>query len=225
MCQILRFNFERSFKAKSNITCHYQRFEEFIAPKKTYGPPGGGDGASTKTKGAPALVGGKAKSLPTNFPNVIQKFADFMVDGAEVNAYGQHYISGSLLCNPEYEVRIYYQFGSSEWNSMLAMKEDTVFVGKILAYRNDEKFFTVQLNSITEADDPEEEDYSDTFLGFNNRLLTEEQFAQKTYRGCAWCTSKVTVLDAKHVHWISEDDFICPDCCEMDEVKEYIQES
>lgn len=52
------------------------------------------------------------------------------------------------------------------------------------------------------------------------RNIGIKEFPKRTHKGCAWCGSAATW--GQRVAFIDHDEFICDDCMDTDEVKEYM---
>lgn len=52
----------------------------------------------------------------------------------------------------------------------------------------------------------------DAVVGYNDILITEKDFKKNTQDGCSWCTGNVTIKDASDITWLSENQFLCPNC-------------
>lgn len=230
---IYRFDIERRFNGKP-ITVSLQAFKEFKAPlpvaqhnKGTNAWP-----ARTQPEKKP-LVGqhqqGKESEISAAMMSKFLKTTvEFEVDGHKQNAHRQWFITGHMKEFPEVEVRVFATPDTKLWNTLI-LNYDSVFEGEVASYSKvgDVCCVNLKLSTVEEViefdDDSDEVNEFSTFLGYNNKLLTEDQYNEATANGCAWCSANVTILDAKHLHWVAHDSFVCADCQEVAEVKEYIQ--
>lgn len=235
-CNIYRFDIERKFQCRP-ITVSIQAFKEFKAPLPV-AQQHKGTTAWPKKKVEPAkkpLVGQQVKEpepgneLPLHeLRKLMGTFVEFDVEGHKQNAHRQWFITGRMKELPEVEVRVFAAPNSELWNT-LVLNYDSVFEGEVSSFSKvgDSCYVNLKLDSVEEVvefdDDSDEVNEFSTFLGFNNKFLTEDQFNEATANGCAWCSANVTIKDAKDLHWVAYDSFVCADCQEVAEVKEYIQ--
>jgi len=59
-------------------------------------------------------------------------------------------------------------------------------------------------------------------VGTAPHFVNEATFLERTRHGCAWCLASPMPEEAFQCHWITETEFVCPDCMENDEVKEIL---
>jgi predicted glutamine amidotransferase len=52
-----------------------------------------------------------------------------------------------------------------------------------------------------------------TYPGYNDNRMSEEEWEEKTKEGCAFCGQSVDTEDAETISWISNDGFLCSECC------------
>ena len=81
-----------------------------------------------------------------------------------------------------------------------------------------EEYIYVSPHSVKEV----ESESSDKFLGYGKREISKEKLEGILNRGCSWCASPVKIDDASSVHFISEEEFLCADCMQTDEVRYYM---
>lgn len=219
---IYRFKFDRAYKPKHDVEVHIEAFEEFVPPKKSGAVgfnTGSKAGSTTEKKPQTYLPGKTSRVAPAD---VIGKVADFVVNGEGLTNIKQPYISGELVADTSIEVRLFFLKGSRAWQDIMAVSHDTVFSGKMVSWNNNERCLTVDYNSVEEVIEDDEGEEPDTVQGYGNRLLAAEEFKRLTAKGCAWCTEQVTLLDAKHIQWLREGEFICPSCKDLPEVQEVV---
>lgn len=218
---IYRFKFDRAYKPKHEVEMHIEAFEEFVPPK-TGGVVGFNSGSttgSTTEKKPQAYLPGKTpRVIPAD---VIGKRADFVVVGEGRTNIQQAYISGEFLADTSIEVRIFAKPGTRLWDDIMGVANDTVFSGKMVSWRQEERCFVVDYNTVEEVIDDEEEE-PETIHGYGDRSLSEAEFKRLTAKGCAWCSDNVTLLDAKNIQWLREGEFVCPGCKDLPEVQEVV---
>lgn len=234
-CNIYRFDIERKFNGKP-IVVSIQAFKEFKAPLPV-AQQGSGTTSWPKKKEEPAkkpLVGQHIQKpeAGNEFPlselrKLMHSIVEFDVEGHKQNAHRQWFITGRMKEFPEVEVRVFAAPNSKLWNT-LVLNYDSVFEGEVSSFSKmgDACYVNLKLDSIEEVieyDDDGDDNLFETFLGYNNKLLTEDQFNEATANGCAWCSANVTTCDAKYLHWVAYDSFVCADCQEVAEVKDYIK--
>tara|TARA_Y100001973_G_scaffold106774_1_gene187457 strand:+ start:4113 stop:5450 length:1338 start_codon:yes stop_codon:yes gene_type:complete len=236
-CNIYRFDIERKFNSRP-IKVSIQAFTEFKAPLPVAQHNKGSSAWPHNKKSEPAkkpLVGqheeGKDSPLSAAMmTKLIKTVVEFEVDGHKQNAHRQWFITGHMKEFPEVEVRVFASPDTKLWNT-LVLNYDSVFEGEVSSYSKvgDTACVNLKLSTVEEViefeddgDDDEVNEFS-TFLGYNNKLLTEDQFNELTANGCAWCSGNVTTFDAKNIHWVAHDSFVCADCQEVAEVKDYIK--
>lgn len=214
----------KEFKAPLPVVKHnqHQHQQERVWPKETLPAKKPLAGQTDSQEGTPEVPVAELKKL-------IGSVAEFEVEGHKQNANRQWFITGRLKEFPEVEARIFATPDSKLWNTLI-LNYDSVFEGEVSSFSKvgDSCYVNMKLDSVEEiidfGDEDEDEDNPfETYLGYDNKLLTAEQFESATSNGCAWCSGNVTLLDAKYVHWIAHDSFVCADCQEVAEVQDYIK--
>lgn len=224
---IVRFNIDKRF-APNPIQTNIQYFKEFKAPPARTAVNNGQVWASQQKKPSPSTE--QLTGADTTFAELAKLkgcSAEFTVEGTKQTAQHQWYIQGRLKEFPEVEVRVFEKVSSSLWNR-LVINYDSLWEGDIASYSKvgDTLQVTMTCSTVMEVwddgDDDDDDVVFDTYVGYNNKLLTDEEFCDLTGVGCAWCTVSVQPVDHKKLHWVSPDAFVCADCQEMEEVQDYL---
>lgn len=172
------------------------------------------------------------KKIVISAPSFIeyQKFVNneetFYVWGASTSKTGQRYIQCYSTTDDRINIRCYAAEDGYIWKKLL--NSTMHFKAQIKAFSSsDGMYLTVDLRSIEEV---EVEDYEKDlppilFPGYEDSKLTFVEFELATNKGCAWCSGHVDEEDADHLHWISHSEFICGDCKELADVKDYIKQA
>lgn len=231
-CNIYRFKIDRKYQPDPIVT-HIQGFKEYKAPpppvvKHQTSLHGNYRGGYLPGKqNPPSGVSSTGQNQPLHkgpvFSQLVGSVAEFTIEGHQQNHYKQWYIKGLLKEFPEVEVRVYAAPDSALWNSMTA-NYDSLWEGTITSFSKvgDMGYINMRLSSVAQVIDEDYDGDDDTAVGYNNKLLTEEQFKHNTRNGCAWCSVKVEMKDAPDLYWVADDSFVCSDCQQVEEVQEYI---
>ena len=216
-CVIHRFKFDRTAKG-STVEVELERFEEFRAPLPAASPFQG----NAKAKPTVPVQDRKIKQPR----ELLKKNVEFTIDCAQYTTGGVRYLSGRLLADDSYEVRLFIPPDGTLWKELLA-NYDTIWIGHVQAYADysGALFLNIQPGSIQEAVDEGDEgdDGELIYEGFDKRMLTEDQFLDKTQKGCCWCAGPATILDAPFIMWLSDTEHLCADCQQEQGVKEYLK--
>tara|TARA_B100000929_G_C15511743_1_gene421161 strand:- start:37428 stop:38591 length:1164 start_codon:yes stop_codon:yes gene_type:complete len=215
-CHIHRFTFPLKYQKDSQVSCSIQKFKEFIPPKPAttaYNSPykaGGTKKLEDKT--------GKTDEV-SKVKDLLGKRIQFIIDGVAYTTNRHAYISGTALEYEGVEVKLYPLPQSKLWKELIALSGDTIFEGDVASTVLSANQVTVNYQTVEEVEDTDE----DTILGYENKYLTEQQYLEKTHKGCAWCASPAGLSQAQTIMWINHDTFVCEDCSTTDEVKEHLQ--
>jgi predicted glutamine amidotransferase len=57
----------------------------------------------------------------------------------------------------------------------------------------------------------------------DGNVIPEEEFKKLTKKGCAWCTDVASPHESAHLVWLDCDEFICKDCADTTQVKDYLE--
>lgn len=60
---------------------------------------------------------------------------------------------------------------------------------------------------------------------FQGQLVSKSAFDQLSARGCVWCGGAVEWKERDKLKWISQKECLCPECQDIEEVKEYVGSS
>lgn len=213
---IYRFSFPTKYvKDGEEVTVSIQKFKPFQTPvtTKSHNPYYQGKGQTPKLED-------KSKGDAAKMPR-LGETVEFTIDGISTTKFSQDYLSGSVIDDPSIEVRIFVPKDSKLWQELLAEKDDSVFKGKVASVAVDLSAVNINYAMIEQVEEEEEE--VDTILGYDNKLLTDQQFLEKTEKGCAWCSGPVGLSQAGSVHWLSSNEYVCSECLETKAVQEFIQ--
>lgn len=172
----------------------------------------------------PKVVAGNASFM--DYQKRLNKEVTFTVWGMAKSA-NQKYIQCYALDDDRISVRCYAGEGTHLWKKLLG--STLCFKGLVKGFNNvGGMHLTVDLRSVDEDANAlifEDDDVPPLVFGYKDKLLTHEEFEKATERGCAWCRVHVAVEDAHECVFISERDFICPDCAEFETVQEFIKDA
>lgn len=164
---------------------------------------------------------GKVQKALTEYLKYVEKEIVFYVGNKSATVHGQPYIQCWLEEDEDISVRVFAQEDSPLWKLM--MFSTNCFSGFVKSYGDvGGKYLTVDLRTVQEVVPAENDLLPELYPGFDGELITEQTFDERTKKGCSWCSSHVSVDDADDIAWISRDEFICPDCPEQPEVKDYL---
>lgn len=214
-CHIHRFTFPLKYQKDGQVSCSIQKFKEFLPPKPATTTAYGGYNQTKKLEDKTGKKEGKTDGL-------LGKRIQFIIDGVSYTQIRQPYLSGTALEHEGVEVRLYPLQGSALWNELLGLCGDTIFEGDVSSTVSTSSYVTVNYQTVEEMVDDEDE-VEDVILGYNNKYLTEQQFLEKSHKGCAWCASPTGLSQAHTLTWISDTEFVCEACAQTDEVKEHLQ--
>lgn len=139
----------------------------------------------------------------------------FEVGGVTKNNYGTEYISALLDADGKTEIKIYCKHNPELWKLLLNSCHN--FQGKVTSIiTGTPAYINLDLTSIVECPDEEEEE-DDEILGFQNKILTLDQWKHHTRHGCLTCKKPAEVIDRDDLLWLSVDSFLCPVCQSFDE--------
>lgn len=135
---------------------------------------------------------------------------------------GQSYIQCWLVNDDRFSVRVFPQEGSALWEKMMGSSNYFKGVAKSCG-SNDGTYLAIDLRTIAEVPvGSEGDDSPELFAAYEGEMINKEEFDKRTHHGCAWCSCHVDVKDAPQIAWVSKNDFVCPDCADQEEVKQYI---
>lgn len=160
----------------------------------------------------------------TEYQKRMLKTVEFEVWGA-LETHGQKYIQCYAVDDDRISVRCYASPDGPVWKKMLA--STATFKGMVKSFTsNGGMHLTVDLRSVEEVQlgKPDADDTPNLFVGYQNSILTEEEFLEQTEKGCAWCSSAANIEDAEDIVWIGHKDHVCGDCKEFEQVQEYIEQ-
>lgn len=170
------------------------------------------------------LVSGQASFM--EYQKRMNKEVVFSVWGIAKSA-NQKYIQAYAIDDERISVRCYAGEGTHLWKKLLG--SSMYFKGMVKGFSsNSGMHLTVDLRSVTEDESSTIELDDDTpvlVFGYQDELLTHDEFAKATERGCAWCRVHVSVEDAHDCVFINQRDFICPECKEFTAVEEFMKEA
>lgn len=151
----------------------------------------------------------------------------FKVTGRHLGAHNtSDYVLGRTNGRNPQNVRIYAAAGSEAWNLMLT--KGGVFTGKVTGYSTGDKVLLItgsglKLNHVVTVTEANKEDASKKlYLGFNETKLPYTEWLRCTKNGCAWCSDVAMPKEHKELVWVARGEFVCPDCADTQEVKNYL---
>lgn len=164
---------------------------------------------------------GKIKRPFSEYQKFVGKKTLFYVSSNSVSSTGQHYIQCWAVDDDDISIRVFPQVDGHLWNKLMA--STNYFQGVTKAYSGIENgYLTVDLRTIDEVLIGGDDTPADSYKGFEGEEITELEFDKRTSKGCSWCSSHVLVKDHADITWIAKNEFICPDCSDHPEVKQYL---
>lgn len=164
---------------------------------------------------------GKIKRPFHEYQQYVGKNTLFYVSNDAISPSGQRYIQCWAVDDDDIAVRVFPALGGSLWD--LLMKSTNYFRGLTKTYSGVENgYLTVDLRTIEEVFIAGDDTPADTYTGFEGEEITELEFDKRTAKGCSWCSSHVLAKNHEDITWLSKDEFICPDCSDHPEVKQYL---
>lgn len=152
----------------------------------------------------------------------MSKTVEFEVWG-ESETNGQKYIQGYAIDDDRISVRCYAGVDTALWKKLLG--STSTFKAMVKGFTSHSGMhLTVDLRSVEEVHlgKSDADDTPEMYVGYENTILTEEEFLEQTERGCAWCSCVPTTEDAEDLVWIGHKDHVCGECKEFECVQEYI---
>lgn len=236
---IYRIKVERKFKP-SDVEIHTEKYEEpFFA--RSYGKGynwgdyhGGSSGKKQDNSQSSSSNTSKntSKNASKKAQEAVGKKVDFTISGADTTAYGQPYLSGELVTDPDIKVRVFATQGTRIWENL--SEKDVSFTGIVssLVWDSGKNSFllNMKLSSIEETgwvDEEEDEVFEgntpNLYKGFEGALLTEKQFENQVKKGCSWCASPLFIKDAESIKWAGHYTPLCSSCQDQPEVVEILK--
>ena len=169
-------------------------------------------------------TGGAASFM--EYQKCVGKDIDFYVWGGSTNTLGQRYIQCYGVDDERLDVRCYAEVNTYLWKKLLSSSKH--FKGSCKAFSSSSgNHLTIDLRSVVEIDvvDAVDDTPLDLFLGYGGELLTLTEYEKATENGCAWCSGHVDEEDAPKLTFISGKEFVCGDCAELSDVKEFINQA
>lgn len=169
-------------------------------------------------------TGGSASFM--EYQKCVGQSLDFYVWGASTNTLGQRYIQCYLVDDDRIDIRCFPTVSNHQWKKLLSSSKH--FRGHCKAFSSSSGMhLTIDLRSVEEIEvaDSEKDLPLDLVEGYEGTLLTFPEYEKATERGCAWCSGHVDEEDAKGLEWISCNEFVCGDCKELTDVKEFINQA
>ena len=174
------------------------------------------------------------EALSADYAPYLGKKIEFYVQGMGTTKDKERYIDCVMWQDVSINVRLFPHYGGLTWDEMMespdiwsgTAKRFTPTDGGYLVIdlrtlKNEGSFFgekeDIPFDTGTDADQ--------TFKVYGMRYVNEQEFGRLTSQGCCWCSGTVDSDDAKKLHWVSPDEFICPDCQHNPTVQEYIKNS
>lgn len=163
---------------------------------------------------------GKVQRPFTEYQKYIDKEVVFFLDKKGITSWGQVYLQCWLQDDEDISVRVFAQEDGPIYKQM--MFSTNCFKGLAKSYGESAgKYLSIDLRTVQEVI-PGDDIAVELFTVYGGELVTEEVFDERSKHGCAWCSAHVCVQDAPEMKWIGKTNFICPDCVEQPDVKEYL---
>lgn len=169
-------------------------------------------------------TGGAASFM--EYQKCVGQSLDFYVWGASSNSLGQRYIQCYGVDDDRLDIRCFAEVSGHQWKKMLASTKH--FKGHCKAFSSSSGMhLTMDLRSVEEIEvaDAEKDTPPMYFIGYESSLITLPEYEKATERGCSWCSGHVDEEDANDLEWISCNEFVCGDCKELTDVKEFINQA
>lgn len=152
-----------------------------------------------------------------------QEKLEFFVASLKTSPSGQQYVS----CLPtmddcDVELRLYT---SDTGLIQLMINSCNLFTGKVRGYTTygGDSYCTLDPRFIEETESPVDD--PDFAIGFEDELLTEEEYNLATSCGCGVCKVVPSIEESDELTWVSKISFICGDCKDMPIVQDFINET
>lgn len=157
----------------------------------------------------------------TDYQRYLDQEVEFYVGNRATTNYGQSYVQCWLTTDEDISVRVFAAEGGPLYKNLMLSTNN--FKGLAKSYGESQgKYLTIDLRTVEEVVPAADDLLPDLYKGYDDELITEKVFEERTKHGCAWCSAHIDVKDADDIKWISKNDFICPDCVEQPEVKQYL---
>lgn len=163
----------------------------------------------------------KVKKPAHEFTKHLNKWCTFFVGKSSISSAGQHFIECWLVEDEDIAIRVFAIRESQQWNEMLnSTGYFRAFVQSFSTLENG--YLTIDIRTMEHVAAVVEDDLEELVPGFENELIDEKTFDERSYKGCAWCGSPVLFNEAHGVVWIDKTECLCPDCAEEPSVKQYL---
>jgi predicted glutamine amidotransferase len=174
---------------------------------------------------AGAQVSGKQPRPFSEYQKYIGKTIDFVVGSVGKSESGQAFLHCWASSDEHIALRLFPVPEGITWN--LLMDSVNFFKVTIRSYTGiGGGYLTVDMRTLEEVimtapgvEEAEEDEYA---AGFGGAAITKLEYINATKRGCAWCSSPVEFEDHDSLIWMSKNDFICENCQDFEDVKQYL---
>ncbi len=166
---------------------------------------------------------------------------EFTIIGERIGMSNQLYLAAkSVIPTDTFEIRIFESNNKIQWKKLVNSKSSwTSTVKKVVdVFKAGTRYLyvTIDMRSLEPAisakgiqeikSDEEKEiekaDKNGPITGFGGFYLSPDEFYRCTADGCSWCSSPTSIVDHHKIKWIDHDAFVCEDCGNSDEVKQYL---
>lgn len=166
-------------------------------------------------------ITGKVKRPFSEYHKYVGKSCVFSVASEGVSSTGQHFIQCWSVDDDDISIRVFATKDGYLWKQL--MNSSNYFRALAKSYSSLENgYLTTDLRTVEEIIDMSDDVPEEMFLGEGGELITEDEFDDRTKKGCSWCSHHVTTVQHEYITWISKNEFICPNCSDQPEVKAYL---
>ncbi|MNQ03994.1 Glutamine--fructose-6-phosphate aminotransferase [isomerizing] [compost metagenome] len=177
-------------------------------------------GPATKNV-VPFSVGAKVKRPFSEYVKYCGKSCTFSVGKELISSSQQPFLECYAADNEDIVIRVFPDKGSDLWKEMLA--STGYFNALVKSYNGLENgYLTIDIRTVVPVVSKSDDIPEDLVAGFGGELINEEEFDERSKKGCAWCASPVFFKDADEVQWFTKNDCLCPICADQPEVKQYL---
>ena len=169
------------------------------------------------------------------FSTFLNKSIEFFIWGEDTDSFKNKYYTASVVGEPEVTVRLYV-FGNTKLAQRLTAKRDECnFKGlvKHIRWGTSDYYLIVDHRTIEEVpckgnttEKKSTEGVTETCLGIDGTLITEEEFYDLTKRGCEWCNAESSIED--NILWLEGGErgsHLCEACADEPEIVDWVKEA
>lgn len=174
------------------------------------------------------------------------QFFEFVTEGQATDEQGKPYIKGGIV-NGGPEVRLYPSAKDPDLYALLGDPDALTFAGKVKKVKQLRKSMYVTMNHDTVMVAQYKEKNSQlghlfdaldniaannqniimpeyVTVGTQHELVDIDKYNKLMDKGCCWCSAVPSIAECEEITWLNREDFLCADCTNNEEVKQYAKQ-